>query len=396
MSEERLFIGLYSGPAADGIDAALASVVGAGEAISVRQVLAIHHELPDQARRWVLMFGAGPREPMPNQGQAGSLGPSGVAVGLAMLDRDLGQAFASAAEELLAAADVQAQDVSAVGMSGQAIAHIPPDISRPTGAGLELGCPAIVARKIARPVVAEFSKCDIAAGGQGGPICAWADWILMRHETLSRAVVHLGGIASLTFVPAAAQACDVVAWDVGPGTCLLDDLAHKLFNRPFDHDGGIASAGKVNPALLNEMMSHPYFQLPPPKTTSRNEWGASHVWRVLNAAQKHACDGADLLATVAECSAMLIAKALAGLTERPHEIILSGGGAMNISLAGKIRKLMSPCSTYTVERYGCGIRSYRAVCMAVLAAARLDGIQISCPAATGSPVPATLGSLTLP
>jgi len=113
-------------------------------------------------------------------------------------------------------------------------------------------------------------------------------------------------------------------------------------------------------------------------------------------ARKRRCGPTDLLATVTELTAQAVARAIAGLTERPHEVILSGGGGRNIHLAGRIRALLSPSSTYTFERYGPSLRGRQGVCMAVLAAARLDKFAAHCPSATGAARPAVLGSVTLP
>ena len=81
------------------------------------------------------------------------------------------------------------------------------------------------------------------------------------------------------------------------------------------------------------------------------------------------------------------------LTERPHEIILSGGGAKNIFLASRIRSLLSPSSTINCEKFGYGVRGKNAVCMAVLAAARVDNVAIYCPFATAAKSPTIWGSL---
>ncbi len=113
-------------------------------------------------------------------------------------------------------------------------------------------------------------------------------------------------------------------------------------------------------------------------------------------AARHGCEGNDLLATATELSARIIADAVNSLTERPHEVILAGGGAANIHLAGRIRKLLSPCSTYVVERYGFSLRALGAVCFAMLAAARMDNFSAHCPQTSGATRQAILGAVHLP
>ena len=63
---------------------------------------------------------------------------------------------------------------------------------------------------------------------------------------------------------------------------------------------------------------------------------------------------------------------MAALTERPHQVVLSGGGARHIHLAGRVRALLSPSSTVTSEKFGLGLSAKAAVCQALLAAATVD------------------------
>jgi len=80
-------------------------------------------------------------------------------------------------------------------------------------------------------------------------------------------------------------------------------------------------------------------------------------------------------------------------TERPHEIILAGGGTENPHLVRRIRSNMSPCSTYLADRYGVGARAVSAVFAAVLAAARLDEFPAHIPAASGAARQVVLGNV---
>ena len=376
-----MYIGLYSGAGADGVDAVLAAVRGRREKMKVRQLHHVHAPYADELHRRIV------------QAMSGKAMPAGET---AELDRDVALAFAAAAESLLRESHSAREDVLAIGSSGQATGRVLPALSGEPGCAAELGSPAVIASRTGLSVAARFAQGDLAAGGQGGPLTAWPDWLLLRDKRLSRVAVHLGGIASLTFVGSGAAADDVVAFDIGPGTLVIDALADRVLGRPFDSDGAAASQGVVQPALLNELLANPYFHRSPPKTTQAGEWGAVYLQRLLLMARKHLCPDADILATVTELSAHCVAWAVERLTERPHEVILSGGGASNIHLAGRIRNLLSPCSTYSAERYGLSLRGKQAACFAVLAAARLDAFPAHCPAATGAKKGRVLGSLWMP
>lgn len=378
---ERYFVGLYSGAAADGVDAAVVHVQHARERMKVRQIACAYEPYWEGLKRRLVAVASDRAE------------PAGV---LAELDRDVGAVFADAAERAIVQAGIDRSHIVAVGSSGHLVRRHQRSRGHDVGTQITVGWPALIAARTDRPVVSGFSASDLACGGWGGAVTAWPNWLLLRDKRLSRVAVHLGGIVGLAFVGSGAAPCEVVAFDVGPGTILIDELARKNFARPYDADGTIASQAAVNPILLNELLANGYFQTAPPKSTCPGQWGQAYMWRLINMGSKHSCGGADLVATVTEMTARLVAMAVGKLTERPHEVILSGGGAMNIHLAGRIRKALSPCSTYTSQRYGLGLRAKEAVCYAVLAAARMDGFAAHCPAATGAARETVLGSVWMP
>jgi anhydro-N-acetylmuramic acid kinase len=379
--DQRTFVGLHCGPSADGADAALVEISGAGEKMQAAQRHFLHRPLPEDLRKRLRSVAGGWATP---------------AAGLAGLDRDMGAFFAEACAALLREASLPAKYVTAVGMLGPAVGYVRPTPSAGSGAVVEVGSAPTLARETKRPVVNGFRQSDLAAGGVGGPVTAWPDWLLFRDGRLSRVVVQLGALASIAFIGSAAAACEVVAFDAGPGTILIDAFAQQLFESPMDADGALAARGEVHEPLLNELMAGEYFRRQPPKLAYAADWTGPALPRVEMMAGKHRCRAADLMATLTELSARAVAQAVLTQTERPHEVILAGGGAMNIHLAGRIRALLSPCSTYSLGRYGMDLRAHAAVCCAVLAAARLDGFPAHCPAATGAGGPTVLGAVWAP
>jgi anhydro-N-acetylmuramic acid kinase len=346
--------------------------------MQVRQTHFLHLPMPVALRQQVRSVASGWAEP---------------AAGLGKLDRELGLLLADACQRLMREAGLRPKHVTAVGMAGQLVGYVRPTLSAGPGSAMELASPAVVAEETHLPVVAGFAASDLAAGGVGGPLWAWPDWLMFRDDRLSRVVVQLGAIATITFIGGAAAACEVVAYDTGPGTTLIDAVAEDLFERPFDADGALAARGTVHEPLLNEFMSAEHFQRKAPKLAAPGDWAGPAVQRLQMMAGKHRCSAGDLLTTVTELTARTVAHDVLALTERPHEVILAGGGARNIHLAGRIRTLLSPCSTYTAERYGLDLRAHAAVACGVLAAARLDGYPGHCAAATGAKAPVVLGAV---
>jgi len=384
MANERIFLGLAGGWATEGVAAALIAVAGRGRRMKVRPI--------DTS---ALPYDGGLRGRIEAAQQARAQSPAE----LAGLDRDVGLTFARAAEALLAQAGVRTDDVTAAGLGGQKIvrsAHRRGEACGRVDWAVEVAGPAVVAQELRLPVVAGFAFSDTAAGGHGGPVRAWPDWLMFRDRRLSRVVLHLGGIVSLTFVPSASVAGDVVAFDVGPGTVVLDSLSRRFFGRPCDTDGAIAAKGGICQPLLNELLAGPYFQAEPPKHTAAAAWLGAYLDRLEIMAGKYGCEPAGLVATFTELIARSVADAVAGLTERPHEVMLAGGAAKNITLAARLRALMSPTSTYPVEHYDYPAAGYSAICYAVLAAARLSGQAAHCPQATGAGRSAVLGGIWQP
>ncbi len=384
MAKERLILGVHCGAACDGVDAALVAVSGKGEKMTARLVAHLVRPIAPELRTAL---------------SAAVVGSDGAS---AALDCELGAAMAAAAGDLLKQAKVDAATLLGAGASGPAL---PAACADESPAGFEVGNPAMLARHLARPVAAGFER---AVASLGAPLrvaaSQWPHWLLFRHERLSRVVVQLGGVARLTFIPADAAFGDCITQDAAPCGILLDALSQELLKETTDADGAAASRGRVHAVLLHELIAsgeqsrrhgvestkEKPLLLTPHSPLPTNIF----VQRLLMMARKHRCDApADILATATELVARGIVACIATLTERPHEVILTGGGSLNIHLAGRIRSLQSPSSTVSCEKFGFAARSLGAVAAALLAAARLDEIPLPFPSADGELKPAVVGGL---
>ncbi len=376
---ERRVLGLSCGPAADGAEAAILCTGGQGDDMTVRQEAVLHVPMPRDLRRRLTSAMTGWAQP---------------ARDFASLDRDVGTFLSEAGAALMKRNQTGRRDLAGAGVLGVRAAYVQPGTESPP-AMLELAGAAQVAGRLGVPVASGFAASDLAGGGVGGPVTAWPDWLLLHDARLSRVVVRLGAVASISFVGSGAPAGDVVAYDVGPGTALSDGLMARLYETSFDGDGAAAARGTVHGEMLNELEAGEYLHRAAPKLSCAGDWLGGALERVELMAGKHHVQAKDLVTTVTELTARTVARDVLRLTERPHEVILCGGGARNIHLAGRIRTLLSPCSTYTIQRYGYDLRGYTAVCAAVLAAARLDEWPAHCPTATGAAAARVLGAVSL-
>ena len=93
-----------------------------------------------------------------------------------------------------------------------------------------------------------------------------------------RAVLNLGGIANLTLIPREGA---VRGFDTGPANALMDAWCQRHTGRTFDADGAYAASGAVDEGLLAGWRSDPWFALPPPKSTGREQfhlaWAEAHM-----------------------------------------------------------------------------------------------------------------------
>ena len=101
------------------------------------------------------------------------------------------------------------------------------------------------------------------------------------------AFLNIGGVANVTYVGADGE---LVAFDTGPGNALLDDFVHRRTGKPFDEDGRLAASGTPSAAILAELLDHPYFRAPAPKSLDRNAFAVPPELELLSDA-----DGAATL-----------------------------------------------------------------------------------------------------
>jgi anhydro-N-acetylmuramic acid kinase len=297
-----------------------------------------------------------------------------------------------------AAAGVEPAAVAAIGSHGQTVWHRPPAEGE-RGATLQLGDPATLAERTGCAVVSDFRTRDLAAGGHGAPLVAWMDRVLLSAPGRTRALQNIGGIANVTRVPPRGEAGGVFAFDTGPGNALMDAAVELATDGRlgYDRDGVLARRGVVDEALLAELLRHPYFAAPPPKSTGREEFGRPFVARLVEAVRPEGDqDWMDLVATLTELTARSIAQAYQRwlLPRGLDEAVVTGGGARNPALMERLRQLLAPLPLLDAAGLGIEPDAKEAMAFALLAWAHLRGIPANVPEATGARGPRVLGSFT--
>jgi anhydro-N-acetylmuramic acid kinase len=398
-------VGLMSGTSVDSIDAAVV-------------------DIPDDVRRLrVLAFVSVPFAPLLRERIFRAFRPETSSVDeLCRLNFDLGEAFAAAALQAIAAAGFTtsdeapsrltsrnggrdgASDVGLIGSHGQTVWHdVAPD-GRVTST-LQLGEPCVIAERTGITTIADFRPRDVAAGGQGAPLVCLFDRLFFADEHKNRAVQNIGGIANVTALPAQFHVprskfhvgnVEPIAFDTGPGNMLIDEAARLATGgaQNQDVDGRLALAGQVHAGLLRELMAHPYLAQSPPKTTGRELFGrqfAAEVWR---RGQALGLANADIVATVTAFTAESIAQAYRDFIPFPiHEVILGGGGSRNPALVAMLRERLAPARVLTTEDFGLNSEAKEAVAFAVLAYQTWQNRPGNVPSCTGARRPVVLGKI---
>jgi anhydro-N-acetylmuramic acid kinase len=383
----RLIVGLMSGTSADGVDAVLCEIRGYGRGCDVRTMRMSSLEYPGSVRRLLL-------------GDLRYL----TAEEVARLDFLIAGIFADAALKCIHEAGLESYQVDAVSSHGQTLAHFPrPDHpALPVRATLQVGDISVIAQKTGILTVGDFRPADMAQGGQGAPLVPYADFVLLAHPDLARVVQNIGGIANCTYLPPSCSIEEIVAFDTGPGNMVIDSLVSILTGgrSAMDKDGAMASAGKVDPRLLSRLLDNPYFHLPPPKSTGREDFGTQYVADLLETVRElGAREPCDLVATASELTVSTIVGAYRDFIlprGRVDQVIVGGGGSRNLYLMRKLAEELPGVQVMRHEDLGIPGKAKEALAFAILGNELIGGNPNNVPAATGAAKPVVMGKIALP
>lgn len=316
------------------------------------------------------------------------------------LNAEMGEWFATAALEAMAAAGVSAREVAAVASHGQTLWH------EPLHSTWQIGDGARIAERTGCAVVHDFRTRDVAAGGQGAPLVPIADRLLFAHPTDWRALQNIGGIGNVTVVPPMGVEAPVLAFDTGPGVVITDGVVRRLFDRPYDVDGVIAARGAPLGQVIESLIDLPFLREVPPKSTGRELFTPAFIDEFIARCREHAVSDEDIVATSVGFTALTIADQYARYIAAPvSEVLLSGGGAKHPLLPRLLE--VSLTNAYLLHRPGQRppvVRQFsdlyfdaeakEAVAFALLGYLHLTGRAGNVPSATGARGPRVLGSLT--
>lgn len=383
----RIVCGLMSGTSVDAVDVALVRIAGCGRETEA-ELLQFHEAaFADEVRELIL---------------TNSEVSTSTVSDICVLNTLLAGLYAEAVEECCVRAGMSTEEIDLVGMHGQTLYHLPDalDVAGHAVRGtFQAGNAPALAAALGAPVVSDFRSADMARGGQGAPLVPYADYILYHSEETNRALVNIGGIANITWLPAHGAERDVLAYDAGPGNMVVDALMRYYFDAGYDDGGATARRGRLNRDLFGWMTAHPYFRKSAPKTTGREAFGQAYIDQLLEmAADFDITDPADIIATASQLTVSCIATELRAVADRIDScaVYVSGGGAKNAFFMEGLRHALGPDIVYRSEDIGINGDAKEAMCFAVLANEWLFGNRANILSVTGAPEKALLGSISIP
>lgn len=286
------------------------------------------------------------------------------------VEREVTELHAQLARDVMAKFNLSPRDVQLIGFHGQTISHAPEQ--RFT---CQLGDGELLARMTGVQVVNDFREADVKAGGHGAPL------VPIYHQAIAQsldkkpvAFLNVGGVANVTFVGAREE---LIAFDTGAGNALIDDWILRKTGEKCDIDGATAARGRIDHAIVDKLMAHPFFAAKPPKSLDRNAF-ISNAWKGLSLE-----DGA---ATLTAFTAASVAASLQHLPQAPLLWIVSGGGRLNKTLMEELQTRLG-AKVISIDELGLNGDAIEAEAFGYLAVRSIKDLPISFPETTGVPHP---------
>ncbi|MDO4640741.1 MAG: anhydro-N-acetylmuramic acid kinase [Neisseria sp.] len=312
MNDTQLYIGIMSGTSMDGADAVLIRMKGMQWQAAEAHAFTPYPNLLKQALLDLQNVGT-------NELHRSRL-----------LAQELSLLYADTVRRLLTQTALPPSAITAIGCHGQTVRHAPE-----AAYSIQLAELPLLAEQTGIFTIGDFRSRDLAAGGQGAPLVPAFHEALFKSESETRVVLNIGGIANISILPPAVPA---FGFDTGPGNMLMDAWVYHIWQQPYDRNGEQAAQGKVLNDLLAKLSAHPYFQLPPPKSTGRELFALDWLQAYLTGNE----NPNDVLRTLLELSARSIAEAIRRYAPDARHVYTGGGGIRNGLLMQTLQNLMQP------------------------------------------------------
>ena len=281
--------------------------------------------------------------------------------------------------------------IDLIGFHGQTIFHNPQKkVSKQLGDG------KLLSQLLKKKVVYDFRQADIQNYGQGAPLTP------IFHHLLSKKInekqntgfplgfLNIGGIANVTKVINTSIDIheNLLAFDIGPGNCLIDDWVRNNSNKKFDKNGELGRSGKIDKLILNQAIEN--FKI--------DKYSQSLDVKDFDISFVRGLSLEDGCATVTDFTGYLIANGLEYLNNQNEKIkfLVCGGGRKNNFLIDCINNNLSNKDKIIlehIEKYSFDGDFIESQAFGYLAIRSFLNLPISFPRTTGCNSPTSGGKL---
>ena len=365
-----MYVGMMSGTSLDGIDSVLVS-------FEAPSAVSLHHStFEPYSPTFKKQLGCLLQKPEKNSELAREI------------DSKLGNLYADSVRKLIQG--YACDQISAIGCHGQTIIH-KPEASPPST--WQAGNADILAARTGIPVVTDFRAADMQVGGQGAPLAPAFHRYAFGSSKESRAVVNIGGIANVTFLPADGDQ-DVIGFDTGPGNALSDQWTSLHLGQSYDKDGAWALSSTADENLLKRLMDDPYFRQPPPKSLDCRKFSRKWLQQKIDSLDSNLPAG-TVQSTIAAFTADSIWHGIQSWIPPVQKIFLCGGGSRNQAIQQRLAQI-SQRPILVTDELGVDPQHVEACTMAWLAERRLNQKPGNIPSVTGARKEVLLGTTIFP
>tara|TARA_B110000238_G_scaffold94910_1_gene103692 strand:+ start:1038 stop:2177 length:1140 start_codon:yes stop_codon:yes gene_type:complete len=226
------------------------------------------------------------------------------------------------------------------------------------GITLQIGSGEEIAKITKQKVICDFRTQDVALGGQGAPLVPIGDALLFPEYDFC---LNLGGFSNVSF----RKENERVAFDICPVNIVLNFYANKI-GLEYDASGKIASEGKINEQLLEQLNALDFYKTAAPKSLGL-EWVQKEILPLIDA---YKITISSILSTFVEHIAMQIASVI----KDSNSVLITGGGVFNSFLMQRIEKH----SNIKIKQSSDALINYKeALIFAFLGMLKIDN-QINC------------------
>ncbi len=271
--------------------------------------------------------------------------------------------------------------VDLIGFHGQTIFHDPDKkITKQLGDG------KLLSQLTKKKVVYNFRQNDLKNGGQGAPLAP------IFHNTIANKInkkfnikfpiniLNIGGISNITSTVEENtlwKSNEILAYDIGPGNCLIDEWIKKNSKKKYDFEGTIANSGKTDQLVLNQALDN---------FTLNSQYQKSLDVKNFDIFFAKGLSLENGASTITDFTAKLIADGISFIQNKikteNHKWLVCGGGRKNKYLLESIKKNFEKIQLDPIEKFGIDGDFVESQAFAFLAIRSIEGLDISFPSTT--------------